>query len=164
MARIHRGTALSQIHRLFDEGTLAGLPDGRLLERYVVERDELAFETLVKRHGRMVTAVCQGVVEDPHDAEDAFQAAFLLLARKARTLWVDDSLGGWLHRVACRIALQVRYDAARRREHERRAAERLPAALVHPWTGMTYRRSSTRRLTVCPSDTASRSCSATSKR
>ena len=88
MARIHRGTALSQIHRLFDEGTLAGLPDGRLLEHYVVERDELAFETLVKRHGRMVTAVCQGVVEDPHDAEDAFQAAFLLLAQG------QDALGG----------------------------------------------------------------------
>ena len=99
---------------------------------YVVERDELAFETLVKRHGRMVTAVCQGVVEDPHDAEDAFQAAFLLLARKARTLWVDDSLGGWLHRVACRIALQVRYDAARRREHERRAAERSAGRVGSP--------------------------------
>ena len=124
MAGVHLGSALSQIHRLFDEGTLAGLPDARLLERYASERDELAFETLVKRHGRMVMAVCRGVVDDPNDADDAFQAAFLLLARKAGALWVNDSLGGWLHRVACRIALHVRSDAARRREVERRAAER----------------------------------------
>ena len=124
MAGAQLGSALTQIHRLFDEGTLAGLPDARLLERYASERDELAFETLVKRHGRMVMAVCRAIVDDPNDADDAFQAAFLLLARKAGALWVDDSLGGWLHRVACRIALQVRSDAARRREVERRGAER----------------------------------------
>ena len=127
MANVQRGTTLTQIYRLFDEGTLAGLPDGRLLERYVVERDELAFETLVKRHGPMVTAVCRGVVEDPHDADDVFQAAFLLLARKAKSLWVDESLGGWLHRVASRIALQVRSESARRRDRERRSAELSPA-------------------------------------
>ena len=124
MAGVHLGAALGQIHRLFDEGTLAGLPDARLLERYASERDELAFETLVKRHGRMVMTVCRGVVDDPNDADDAFQAAFLLLARKAGALWVHDSLGGWLHRVACRIALRVRSDAARRREMERRRGER----------------------------------------
>ena len=83
MAGVHLGAALGQIHRLFDEGTLAGLPDARLLERYASERDELAFETLVKRHGRMVMAACRGIVDDPNDADDAFQAAFLLLARKA---------------------------------------------------------------------------------
>jgi RNA polymerase sigma factor (sigma-70 family) len=124
MAGVHLGSALAQIHRLFDEGTLAGLPDARLLERYASERDELAFETLVKRHGRMVMAVCRGVVDDPNDADDAFQAAFLLLARKAGALWVHDSLGGWLHRVACRIALHVKADAARRRNVERQGAER----------------------------------------
>ncbi len=124
MAGVHLGAALGQIHRLFDEGTLAGLPDARLLERYASERDELAFETLVKRHGRMVMAACRGIVDDPNDADDAFQAAFLLLARKAGALWVHDSLGGWLHRVACRIALRVRSDVARRREVERRRGER----------------------------------------
>jgi RNA polymerase sigma factor (sigma-70 family) len=123
MSSVHRGSALKQINRLFDEGTLAGLPDGRLLERYVSERDELAFESLVQRHGAMVKAVCLGVVHDPNDADDAFQAAFLLLARKAERLWVSDSLGGWLHRVACRIALQVKSDTARRRDRERRAAD-----------------------------------------
>ncbi len=124
MASVHRGSALRQINRLFDEGTLAGLPDARLLERYARERDELAFESLVQRHGAMVMAVCRGVVADPNDADDAFQAAFLLLARKAERLWVNDSLGGWLHRVACRIALQLKSDTARRRDQERQAAER----------------------------------------
>ncbi len=124
MASVHRGSAVTQMNRLFDEGTLVGLPDARLLERYATQRDEVAFESLVRRHGAMVMAVCRGVVDDPNDADDAFQAAFLLLARKAGKLWVDDSLGGWLHRVASRIALGVRSDVTRRRNHERRVAER----------------------------------------
>ena len=70
--------------------------------------------------GRWSWASADGVLDDPNDADDAFQAAFLLLARKARSIWVDDSLGGWLHRVAWRIALQVKSDAARRRDQERR--------------------------------------------
>jgi hypothetical protein len=61
MPGVHFGSALGQIHRLFDEGTLAGQPDARLMERYVSDHDELAFETLVKRHGRMVMGVCRGV-------------------------------------------------------------------------------------------------------
>ncbi len=117
------GGALGHIHRLFGDGALTGLPDAQLLRRYVSRRDELAFEALVKRHGPMVMAVCRSILSDPNDADDAFQAAFLLLGRKAGSLWVNDSLGGWLHRVACRIALQVKSDAARRRDRERRAAE-----------------------------------------
>jgi RNA polymerase sigma factor (sigma-70 family) len=71
----------------------------------------------------MVLAVCQGVLNDPNDADDAFQAVFLLLARKATSLWINDSLGGWLHRVARRVAFQAKVDAARRRRHELRATE-----------------------------------------
>ncbi len=123
MARARSGAALRQIHRLFDEGTLAGLSDGQLLERYVSHRDELAFQALVQRHGPMVLAVCRGVLDDPNDADDAFQAAFLLLARKARSIWIDGSVGGWLHRVAWRVALQVKTDTVRRRRQEQRAAE-----------------------------------------
>jgi RNA polymerase sigma factor (sigma-70 family) len=123
MARARNGDALRQIHRLFGEGTLAGLPDGRLLERYVAHRDELAFQALVQRHGPMVMAVCRGVLNDPNDADDAFQAAFLLLARKVRSIWIDGSIGGWLHRVAWRIAFQVKTDVARRRRLEQKAAE-----------------------------------------
>jgi RNA polymerase sigma factor (sigma-70 family) len=116
------GAALHHIHSLFGEGTLAGLPDARLLERYSAQRDESAFAVLVQRHGPMVMGVCRGMLDDSNDADDAFQATFLLLARKSSTLWVDDSIGGWLHRVACRIALQVKADQVRRREQERRAA------------------------------------------
>ena len=88
MAGVHLGAALSQIHRLFDEGTLAGLPDGRLLERYVVERDELAFETLVKRHGRMVTAVCRGSCRTP--------TTQMMRSRRRFCCWRQgqDALGG----------------------------------------------------------------------
>ncbi len=118
------GAAMRQIHLLFGEGTLAGLPDAQILERYVTQRDELAFTALVQRHGPMVLAVCRGVLEDPNDADDAFQASFLLLARKAKSLWVNDSLGGWLHRVASRIAFQMKSDMTRRRDQERRAAEK----------------------------------------
>jgi RNA polymerase sigma factor (sigma-70 family) len=123
MGNVHRGAALRQIHRLFGEGTLAGLPDAQLLELYVCHCDELAFKALVQRHGPMVLAVCQGVLGDANDADDAFQATFLLLVRKAGSLWVGESLGGWLHRVACRIAIQVKSAAGRRRDQERRAAE-----------------------------------------
>jgi RNA polymerase sigma factor (sigma-70 family) len=126
MTRMHGGVAIRQIRLLFGEGTLAGLSDAEILERYVSRREELAFEALVQRHGAMVLGVCRGILRDRDDADDAFQAAFLLLARKARSLWIEDSLGGWLHRVASRIALQMRADAARRRDRERRAAE--PAA------------------------------------
>jgi RNA polymerase sigma factor (sigma-70 family) len=123
MGSAHLGAAMRQIHLLFGEGTLAGLPDAQLVERYLSQRDELAFTALVQRHGPMVLAVCRGVLDDSNDADDAFQAAFLLLARKAKSLWIRDSLGGWLHRVASRIAFQMKSDRARRRDLERRTAE-----------------------------------------
>ncbi len=78
---------------------------------------------MVARHGPMVLAVCRGILRDPHDAEDAFQATFLILARKAGSAWAEGQLGGWLHKVAYRIAVRARADAARRRALERRAAE-----------------------------------------
>ena len=81
MASTRCDTALQQVCRLLDEGTLAGLPDARLLERYLANRDELAFEALVRRHGSMVMGVCRLVLDDSNDADDAFQAAFLLLAQ-----------------------------------------------------------------------------------
>ena len=74
---------LQQLDRLFSEGTLAGLGDGQLLERYLTRRDEVAFETLVELHGPMVLGVCRRFLRDPRDIEDAFQATFLILVRKA---------------------------------------------------------------------------------
>ena len=130
MSSVPRDRVRSSIDRLFGEGTVAGQTDARLLQRYIADGDELAFEALVRRHGPMVLSVCRRVLGEPHDAEDAFQAAFLLLARKARSIWVEGSLGGWLHRVAWRIALEVKSDAGRRRERERQAAERAGGPLA----------------------------------
>lgn len=127
---------LWQIHRLWELGTFAGLTDAQLLTRFADGHEdgaELAFEALVERHGPMVFRICRGVLGDEHAAEDAFQATFLVLARKARCLWVKDSLASWLHGVAHRIAVRARVDAARRRRHEQRLAEaRGPAGLVVP--------------------------------
>ncbi len=123
MATMHTGTVLRQIDQLFGAGTVAGLSDAQLLGRFRTQRDDVAFVALVARHGPMVLAVCRGVLRDEHAAEDAFQATFLILVRKASVLWVGESLGGWLHRVAHRVALQSHADAVRRRARERRAGE-----------------------------------------
>ncbi|QEH32018.1 ECF RNA polymerase sigma factor SigE [Aquisphaera giovannonii] len=117
---------MKHIRSLFHAGTAAGLSDGQLLERFAESRGEaaeLAFATLVERHGPMVLRVCRGIVRDDHEAEDAFQATFLMLARKGRSLWVEDSLGPWLHRVACRVAIAALHATGRRRAAQRRAAE-----------------------------------------
>jgi RNA polymerase sigma factor (sigma-70 family) len=110
---------------LFDLGAASGLTDGQLLERFATsgsEASELAFATLVERHGPMVLRVCRSIVDDPHEAMDAYQATFLTLVRRGPTLWVRDSLGPWLHRVACRAAGHVRAAASRRRALEQRLA------------------------------------------
>ena len=100
MASLKSGAVFRTIGYLFDRGSCVGASDAQLLERFVAGRDEAAFEALVVRHGRSVLAVCRHILRDPHDAEDALQATFLILARKARSLWVADSLAAWLHRVA----------------------------------------------------------------
>ena len=110
----------------FQVGTVGDLTDGQLLERFTArggETRELAFTALVDRHGPMVFRVCRSVLRDPDEAHDAFQATFLVLAQRARSLWVRDSLGPWLHKVAYRVASCARSSAARRRRHEQRAAE-----------------------------------------
>src|SRR5258707_7814410 len=94
--------------------------DGALLERFLAQRDEAAFEMLLERHGAMVLGVCQRVVGDVHAAEDAFQATFLVLARRAGSIRDRASVGSWLYGVAQRIACKARAQAATRRERERR--------------------------------------------
>ena len=101
------GAALRQLDALFNIGAIRELSDGQLLERFSTGRGEaaeMAFEALVERHGAMVLRVCRAQLVDPHDAQDAFQATFLILVKKARALWVRDSLGPWLHQVAFRTA------------------------------------------------------------
>ena len=100
-----------------------GASDTQLLGRFASNRDEAAFAAIMARHGPMVMTVCQGVLRDSPDAEDAFQATFLVLARKAGSAWAQGQLGGWLHRVAYRVAVRASKDAARRRRHERQAAQ-----------------------------------------
>src|SRR5262249_45518885 len=103
-------------------GVAAGLTDGQLLERFATRRGEgsdLAFATLVERHGTMVLRTCRAILRHDHDSQDAFQATFLILVRRAKALWVQDSLGPWLPRVAYRIAVRAKLDAQRRREGER---------------------------------------------
>jgi RNA polymerase sigma factor (sigma-70 family) len=94
----------------------AGVSDGELLERFLGRRDESAFELLVRRHGGMVLGACRRLLRDEHEAEDAFQATFLALARKAGSIGRREAVGAWLYRVACRAARQARSRAAGRRE------------------------------------------------
>ncbi len=126
MAHEPGGLTSRGLRALFEVGSPSGLTDGQLLERFATHAglgSEQAFEAIIGRHGPMVLRACRGILGDDHEAMDAFQATFLVLARKGRSLWVGDSLGPWLHRVACRAASKARAGAARRRELERRMAE-----------------------------------------
>jgi RNA polymerase sigma factor (sigma-70 family) len=95
-------------------GTKTGLPDAALLERFLATGDQAAFELLVWRHGPMVLVVCRRVLGHEQDAEDAFQATFLALARKASSIGKREALSSWLYKVAYRTALRARSLAARR--------------------------------------------------
>ncbi len=118
---------LRHLHRLA-AGRAAALPDGELLRWYVERREETAFVALVERHGPMVLGVCQSVLRHRHDAEDTFQATFLLLARNAASIRRAEGVGSWLHGVAYRVALKARAAAARRRAIESRATPPQPVA------------------------------------
>src|SRR5262249_4575412 len=96
--------------------------DARLLQQFVAQRDEGAFATLLERHGPLVLGVCRQVLGNTHDAEDAFQSTFLILARKAASLRRQESLAAWLHRVALNLSRTALAGTARRRAHEREAA------------------------------------------
>jgi RNA polymerase sigma factor (sigma-70 family) len=99
-----------------------GLSDGQLLQRFASSRDEAAFEMLLHRHGPLVLGVCRRVLGNPHDAEDAFQATFLVLVRKAASLVPRDTVGNWLYGVAYHTALKARDAVYRRRAKERQVA------------------------------------------
>src|SRR5947209_11876911 len=128
---------LRHVHARFEAGTLGDRTDRELLEEFCAggESAEPAFTALVERHGPMVLHVCRTSLRDSHDVEDAFQATFLVLVRRAHALWVRDSLGPWLYSVACRVTGQARVSAARRQVHEGRAAARATVAMPDPSRG-----------------------------
>src|SRR5262249_34985593 len=105
-------------------GALAGggdRCDEELLGQFVARRDEAAFAALLERHGPLVLAVCRQLLGQVDDAEDAFQAVFLILARKAASVRRQESLAAWLHRVAVNLCRTAQVNAARQRSRERRA-------------------------------------------
>ncbi len=127
MAQVMTTSVVRQLEALFGGGSVAGLTDRQLLERFVARRDhaaEDAFAALVARHGPMVLGVCQQLLGDHQHAEDAFQAVFLVLARRARSLRDPDLLSQWLYGVAFRTARKARVRLARRRKNEEHPAVR----------------------------------------
>ncbi len=122
MATGASGMDLQHLRDLFRGGSFVGLTDDQLLARYASARDGPAFEALVVRHGPMVVATCRAILKHEQDVEDAFQATFLVLARKAGSVRAGVALGGWLHRVAYRIAVQAKGEANQRRRLESEVA------------------------------------------
>src|SRR2546421_1595373 len=104
-------------------GESAALTDGQLLESFVSRREEAALEALVRRHGVMVWGVCRRVLQSHHDAEDAFQATFLVLLRKATTIVPRELVGNWLYGVAHQTALKARATRATRRTREKQVMD-----------------------------------------
>jgi RNA polymerase sigma factor (sigma-70 family) len=118
--------ALGQLHRLASPGYQ--LPDDQLLYNFLSGADEAAFAALVKRHGPMVFGVCQSVLGHAQDAEDAYQATFLMLARKGASIQKKRSVAAWLHSVAVRLARK--HKATRQPLHPRASAPSLPPSPV----------------------------------
>jgi RNA polymerase sigma factor (sigma-70 family) len=117
----------------------AAAPDCQLLQHFAREGDEAAFAELVRRHGPMVLGVCRRLLRDGHDAEDAFQATFLVLVRKARSLSQPELMGNWLYGVAYRTALKARARGLRRRARQRPLVD-VPAPVSLPeWIGAEVR-------------------------
>ncbi|HEU5116112.1 MAG TPA: RNA polymerase sigma factor, partial [Isosphaeraceae bacterium] len=108
------------LRQLFEVGTVAGLTDAQLLQRFLTRRDEAAFEALVRKLGPMVLAVCRRRLSDPNDVDDAFQATFLVLIRRAPEIQDPGRLANWVYGVAHKVAERARVHALRRREHERK--------------------------------------------
>src|SRR5260370_22244877 len=120
MMKTNTSTILQSIRRSVEDLRTKQLTDQELLYRFRSERDEAAFHTLLRRHGSMVLDVCRNVLGNEADAEDAFQATFLILAQKAGAIRKQASVGSWLHGVAYRTALKARAGSAKRQKHAAR--------------------------------------------
>jgi RNA polymerase sigma factor (sigma-70 family) len=146
MAKGQLQTVLEHIYHVAGPGAGRDDTDRRLLQRFARLRDESAFSLLVQRHGPLVWGVCWRVLQQVQDAEDAFQATFLILASRAGAVRWHDSVANWLYEAAHRLAHEIKTRNARRSRHEQQAA-----AMANLETA------------GCPLVTGSRSCSAISK-
>ena len=138
METVSARSALRQIRTVFTLGTLGGLTDAQLLELFLTrhgDESEDAFAALVHRHAPMVLGVCRRMLRDPDDADDAFQATFFILARRAASIGRREQLASWLHGVAVRTASEARRSTARLRARERRLMEvsRVDSAPAEEW-------------------------------
>jgi RNA polymerase sigma factor (sigma-70 family) len=123
--------AIRDLQTLFDLGVLGALSDGQLLGRFVERREEAVFEAIMRRHGPMVWGVCRRVLRDHHDAEDAFQATFLVLARKSAAIVPREKLGNWLYGVAYQTAMKARSQRTKRRGREAQSSD-MPEPIAPP--------------------------------
>lgn len=135
MATVQPGAIVRYLRYVMGHEALRHLTDHDLIDRFVAERDEAAFATLVRRYGALVLGVCRRVLRHEQDAEDGFQATFILLAHKASLLGKGQSVASWLYGVAYRMAMNAKRKAARRRAFERRAGVVTP--LIDPLTTPT---------------------------
>lgn len=138
MATAQMDTVIRHLRRTVLRQDRAGWTDGQLLASFIDHEDEAAFESLVRRHGPMVFGVCRRVARNHHDAEDAFQATFLVLVRKASSVKPRKQVANWLHGVALRAAMKTKATAARRRGREQQVTE-LPepeAARQDQWSDL----------------------------
>jgi RNA polymerase sigma factor (sigma-70 family) len=123
MARSHIGEVIQHLRMsvLLRDG--AGLTDGQLLSEYIARREEAVLAVLVRRHGPMVWSACRRILRNYHDAEDAFQATFLVLVRKAASIVPREMVANWLYGVAHQTALKARATASKRKGRERQVTE-----------------------------------------
>src|SRR5262249_12475082 len=123
MAIDRANTVMQTLRRVALRAGAPALTDAQLLGRFIDGRDEIAFEALVRRHGPMVLGVCRRLLRNRQDAEDAFQAVFVVLVRKAASVSPREMVGNWLYGVAYQTALKARAVAARRQARERQVAD-----------------------------------------
>jgi RNA polymerase sigma factor (sigma-70 family) len=140
------------LHGLCRAGLLHRTPersDAQLLEDHIVRRDAAALEAIVRRHGPMVWGVCRRLLASHHDAEDAFQATFLVMVRKAASVRHREQLANWLHGVARQTALKARATAGRKAARERQVSE-MPEHAAHPETSNELRPMLDHELSLLP--------------
>src|SRR4051812_13850572 len=123
MATAQMDTVIRHLRQAVLRQNGVGRTDGQLLASFIDQKDETAFEAMVRRHGPMVFGVCRRIVRNHHDAEDAFQATFLVLARKASSVRPREMVANWLHGVALRTAMKAKALTAKRRGREKQVPE-----------------------------------------